>query len=252
MQWDERLRELTQLLQVRPSFPVVVSVALIVAILGGCDLLKKKRNAGSFEDDPVSNAPTVTVGGTGAKNEKDVLRYANETAVADELGVIGKDGTKTKTFPGTGADISTLNKGVVVTKKAKFFSTGILVVYDDPATADGTKLMGWIPPEAIAAPSATPIPTATQAFTTKPAAPKDAGAGVADAAAAAVDAGGAARPTALLQVIPSTGGKCPAGFALFGPFCRRPCNADGDCPANSFCTQTSNASNAKKTCSATK
>lgn len=228
----------------RPSFQVVVTVALSVAVLGGCDLLKKKKNAGSFEDDPVSNAPTVTVGGTGAKNEKDVLRYANETVVADELGVIGKDGTKTKTFPGTGADISTLNKGVVVTKKAKFFSTGILVVYDDPATADGTKLMGWIPPEAIAAPSA----TTTQAFTAKPVAPKDAGAGVADAGTA-VDAGGAARPTALLQVIPSTGGKCPAGFALFGPFCRRPCNADGDCPANSFCTQ---GSNAKKTCSATK
>ena len=229
----------------------LLAFVLSFTFLIGCGFLKKKKDAGS-EDDSLTNAPTVSVGGTGAKNEKDVLRYANETAIADELAIVGKDGTKAKTFPGTGADVSTLSKGAVVVKKAKFFSTGVLVLYDDPATADGTKLMGWIPPEGLAPPSATPIPPPTQGFTaraTVDAGPKNAG-GAADAGkeggAAAADAGGAAIP--LIQVLPK-GGKCPAGFALFPPFCRRPCNTDGDCPANSFCTQQSGA---KKTCSATK
>ena len=37
-----------------------------------------------------------------------------------------------------------------VVKIAKFFSTGVLVIFDDPAHRDGSKLMGWIPAEALA------------------------------------------------------------------------------------------------------
>jgi len=239
----------------RSSFAPAIALVLSFSFVLGCGFLKKKKPV--EDDESTTNAPTVTVGGSGAKNEKDVLRYANETLIADEPAVIGKDGVKAKTFPATGADVATLSKGATVVKKAKFFSTGILVIFDDPATADGTKLMGWIAPEALGAPTAataTPTATATQVFTApKPTAAVDAGAKdagvVADAGKPAVDAGGGSTgPTALLQTNPLAG-KCPAGFALIPPFCRRPCNADRDCPANSFCTQSAGP---KKTCSATK
>lgn len=236
------------------SFVPAVALALSFTIVVGCGFLKKKKPVD--DDESISNAPTVTVGGSGAKNEKDVLRYANETLIADEPAVIGKDGVKAKTFPASGADVATIAKGATVVKKAKFFSTGVLVLFDDPATADGTKLMGWIAPEALGAPTAaTATATATQVFTAAPkptvavdAGLKDAGV-VADAGKPAVDAGGASPGPALLLQTNPIGGKCPAGFALIPPFCRRPCNADRDCPANSFCTQ---GAGPKKTCSATK
>lgn len=238
----------------RPALGLVLSCTLIF----GCSLLKKKKDAGAEEDPPVANAPTVTVTGSGAKNEKDVLRYASETKIAYERATVGKDGVKAKTFPSSGADVAPLSKGTTVVKIAKYFSTGVLVLFDDPTTADGTKLMGWIAPEALAAPTA--APTAAPVFT----APKvvvDAGlkvatadAGVVDAGGAAdagkataVDAGGSPTSTALLQVQPTTG-KCPAGFVLVAPFCRRPCIVDSNCPAGTFCT----TSAGKKTCSATK
>ena len=242
----------------KPTQSLVSSVAIVLSlsIVVGCSLLKKKKALD--DDESTANAPTVTVGGSGAKNEKDVLRYANETLIADEPAVIGKDGVKAKTFPATGADVATLAKGSTVVKKAKFFSTGVLVLFDDPATADGTKLMGWIAPEALGAPAvATATATATQVFTAPrvavDAGPKDAGAvadagTIADAGRPAVDAGGGTGPTALLQTNPIAG-KCPAGFSLIPPFCRRPCNADRDCPANSFCTQ---GAGSKKTCSSTR
>ena len=240
------------------SFVPAVALALSFTFVLGCGLLKKKKPAADDDDESVTNAPTVTVGGTGAKNEKDVLRYKNETALADEPGIIGKDGVKAKTFPATGADVATLSKGATVVKKATFFSTGVLVLFDDPA-APGTKLMGWIAPEALSAPTAaTATATATPVFTApKPVALdaglKDAGTGLdagagLDAGKAVVDAGGTTAPTVLLQTNPIAG-KCPAGFALIPPFCRRPCNADRDCPANSFCTQSAGP---KKTCSATR
>lgn len=50
----------------------------------------------------------------------------------------------------------------------------------------------------------------------------------------------------LLQVNPIDG-KCPAGFVLSGPACRRPCNTDAECPKGTFCV-----SNGRRTCSATK
>lgn len=239
---------------VRPALGLLLSCTLIF----GCSLLKKKnKDAGAEEDPPVANAPTITVTGSGAKNEKDVLRYASETKIADEPATIGRDGTKAKTFPASGADVATLSKGTTVVKIAKYFSTGVLVTFDDPTTGDGTKLMGWIAPEALAAPAvaqtAAPVFTATAAKTVVDAGVKTADAGVVDAGGAA-DAGkagvadaGAAGPAPLLQVLP-TAGKCPAGFVLVTPFCRRPCAADGDCPKGTFCT----SSAGKKTCSATK
>ena len=236
------------------AVPAVVALGLLT-VVAGCGLLKKKKTPEA--DESVSNAPTVTVAGSGAKNERDVLRYANETPLADEPGVIAKDGVKARTFPATGAEVATLPKGAIVIKKARFFSTGVLVLFDDPSTADGTKLLGWIAPEGLTATgaataTATATASPTQVFTAPKVAldagPKDAGS-TADAGKAGVDAGGAnVAPTALLQVNPIAG-KCPAGFALIPPFCRRPCNADRDCPASSFCTQSAGP---KKTCSSTR
>jgi hypothetical protein len=240
---------MTRALLFRPSVPVVAVVLSFTFVLG-CGFLKKKKPV--EDDESTTNAPTVTVSGTGAKNEKDVLRYKNETPVADEPAVIGKDGVKAKTFPASGADIATIPKGAVVVKKAKFFSTGILVTFDDPATGDGTKLMGWISPEALGpatAATATATATATQVFTAQPkvatvdAGPKDAGlAVVADAGKPVVvaDAGsGPARPIGPIAALP-VGTRCPASMALvtgLQPPCRRPCNKDDDCPTGASCTQ---------------
>jgi hypothetical protein len=243
------------------------------ALLVGCPL-KKKKAAPDDDDPPISNAPTVKVTGSGAKNEGDVLRYQKETRLADEPATIGKDGTTVKTFPGSGQEVATLGKGAPVVKIAKYFSTGVLITFADPTTLDGTRLMGWIPPEALATPGAVPaavpatpvtptvkpqIPVTPPVAPTTPVSPVpsalsvDAGAKGVDAGAkpAAIDAGAPAKPTppssTTLQVFPD-GGKCPAGFTLMGAFCRRACNADKDCPAGTFCTN----SVGRKSCSATR
>jgi len=218
-----------------------LAIALVVSCsLVGCNLLKKKGAAGGDED-----AATVTVTGTGAKNEKDVLRYASEIKMADEPGIIGKDVTKARTFPASGAEVATLSKGTQVIQLAKFFSTGVLVLFTDPATADGSKLMGWIPPESLAAPgAAAPTTTAAAPVVTavRPAgaanAAKDAGV-AADAGAAVVvaDAGAAPAATggAAITTIPGPGGSCPGGFVLIQPppLCRKLCASDLDCPKGS-------------------
>ncbi len=261
MRTDERRRARHH----TPAIALVLSASLVF----GCSLLK--RSAADDEDPPVGNAPTVTVTGTGAKNERDVLRYGNETKLADEPGVIGRDGTKVRQFPATGGEVTTLAKGTRVVKNAKFFSTSVLVTFDDPATADGTKLMGWVPPDSLAAGGgsggAAPLtPPVSPAFVA-PKAAGDAGGvkpavGVDAGGAGVVDAGGGGKPpvdaggggggggggsTTLLQVNPIDG-KCPTGFILAGPACRRPCSSDGDCPKGTFCV----SSGGRRTCSATK
>lgn len=230
------------------SSRALVALTLSFTLILGCSLLKKKKGSDN-DDPPVANQPTVVVTGSGAKNESDVLRYASETHIPDEPATIGKDGTKAKTFPASGADVATLSKGTTVVKISKFFSTGVLVVFNDPNTGDGTKLMGWIAPETLAPPSATPPPVATFV------APKvavDAGAKDSGAVVVLVDAGssGGTTPTVApgqLLVVP-TGGKCPAGMTIVGPFCRRPCITDSQCPKGTFCTNAAGP----KTCAATK
>jgi hypothetical protein len=223
----------------RSSLALLVAMSLLVVL--GCSGLKKKKDTGATTDPPVGNAPTVTVGGTGAKNEKDVLRYGNETPLADEPGIIGKDVTKVRAFPQTGGEVATLSKGTTVIKKAKFFSTGVLILFDDPTTVDGTKLLGWIPPEALAAPGTVPAvpPTLT--------APKPVVVDAGVRPVVVVDAG-APRSSALLQTLP-VAGECPGGFVIVGPFCRRPCSVDGDCPRPAVCTLSVGS---RKTCSATR
>jgi len=237
------------------------------AILLGCPLLKKKGDASAEEDEPVADAATITVTGSGAKNEGSVLRYAKETKLADEPATISRDATKVREFPGTGKEVATLPTGTAVTKIAKYFSTGVLVVFDDPSH-DGTKLMGWIPPESIAV-AATAATTATATATGVPTLPvvrvdagppRDAGAVAIvdagkDSGSAPVDAGGGtaactAPPAAAAQLSapPACGNekKCPVGFELIGPFCRRPCTTEAQCPRNIACLPTPGAT--KKSC----
>lgn len=234
-------------------------VGLATVFLFGCALLKKKKaDAGADDEPPIENAPTVTVTGSGAKNEKDVLRYAKEEKVANEASTIAKDGTKVRTFPGTGAEVATLSKGTGVVKIAKYFSTGVVITFNDPS-GDGSKLMGWVPPEALVVVTTPTTPTTPTAVPTAPkpvvfdaGAPKDAGAaadaGASKDAGAPVDAGALPVPGKATLAVPPVGDKCPAGFALVSPMCRRTCNADTDCPRTTFCV----AGGGKKYCSTTK
>ena len=172
-----------------------IAPVLFASVLGGCSLLKKKSADDSLD------ASTVTVGGTGAKNEKDVLRYGDEEAL-DEVAVIGKDGAKVRNFPNNGPEIATLPKGTVVKKMAKRFSTAVLVMFDDPVAGDGSKLMGWVVPNVfdVAAPKPVWVP------------PKIVDAGVKTDAggATATDAGGAAKPDAGGGVADAVAERMPA------------------------------------------
>jgi hypothetical protein len=226
---------------------------LFASALVGCPLLKKKKG-----DDDLLDAATVNVSGTGAKNEKDILRYAQEEAL-DEVAVIGKDGTKARNFPGNGPEVATLSKGTVVKKMAKYFSTGVLVMFDDPIAADGSKLMGWVPINAFDV--AAPKPVWTPPKVTDAGAKTDAGASTDAGGSTTADAGGGGKPDAggggtgtdaggggggaLPQPergrvsVPTVGGKCPDGWAKTSTDgqCRKICKADAECTAQSKVTK---------------
>jgi hypothetical protein len=212
-------------------------LAIVIALsFVGCPLLKSKKSGDDLD------AATISVSGTGARNEKDVLRYSAEIPSNDEVVSIAKDNVSPKTYPGLGAPVATLSKGYSVTKKATYFSTGTLILFADPATP-GSTLLGWVAPEELAAPAAATSGSATTTST----APKPTGTvatTVKDAGAAVVDAGAA--PTATASSGPAPGpntlvtqvgadGKCPTGFILNGNICRRPCANDSQCPPRTFC-----------------
>jgi hypothetical protein len=215
---------------------------LLAASFVGCPLLKKKT---VDDDTAVVDAAVVSVGGTGAKNEAAVLRYANETPIANEPAVIGKDGTIARNFPGNGPVVATLAKGTAVAKIAAYFSTGTLIMFDDPS-GDGTKLIGWVNPKAFD--TAAPPPTRTVvvpprvldagAKTTVADAgvvgPKDAGA-PAPAADAGKAGGAIPKPPSGALAVPPTDGKCYEGWAIVEGMCRRKCKADTECPRGIKC-----------------
>ncbi|MBX3206831.1 MAG: hypothetical protein KF764_17305 [Labilithrix sp.] len=239
---------------------------VLAASFVGCPLLKKKggAEAGADDEDPtaeLADATTVTAPGLGAKNEANVLRYANETPLPNEPAVIGDNGAKARNFPGNGPLVAELPKGTAVVKIAQYFSTGVLIMFDDPS-GDGSKLVGWVAPKAF--------DTTAPAPTVKPIVPtpvvrvdagsntvvKDAGAPVQDAGSPVVvkDAGAApvvvdagAKTSVLPQpakgvlAVPPVDGKCPDGWAVAEGMCRRKCNADADCPRNTKCAVKSGA-----------
>lgn len=249
------------------------SWVLIVGIASsGCGLLKKKMAGGDDDDGGAgaADAATVTVSGTGASNEAAVTRYAKETPIASEEGVIARDGVQVKTAVGQGTIVATLNTGTPVLKVASYFSSGVLIVFDDPATPDDTKFLGWVSPAAFVSPTGAAVTaTATLKPFDKPTiyvppAKKDAGAVVvkpdagavvvkpdAGAQPAAVDAGapavkpdaGAAptpttppaNPAGGLAFPPPPNGQCPAPFQKLDGLCRRPCTNDAGCPRATKC-----------------
>ena len=239
---------------------------VIAASFLGCPLLKKKAQPADAGDDDedlaaIVDAATVTATGLGAKNEANVLRYANETPLSNEPAVIGTKGAKARNFPGNGPEVAELAPGTAVTKVAQYFSTATLVMFDDPS-GDGTKLIGWVSPKAFDVPAPVPKATATPG-PTKDAVPprvvdagstttKDAGVTTLDAgsstaakdagAAPKADAGGGGgnnstipQPPRGVLAVPPVGGKCPDGWAVAESMCRRKCAADADCPRNTKC-----------------
>lgn len=217
---------------------MISATCLVAASFIGCPLLKKKaaEEADASAAAPPPGAATVTMSGTGAKNEANVLRYATETPLSNEPAVIGKDNTPARNFPGNGPVVANLAKGVPVAKIAQYFSTGTLVMFDDPS-GDGSKLIGWVTPTAfdITAPAPTKIVVVP---------PRDAGGAVAikDAGAAPVDGGsktsttdagsnnnsGIVFPKGLVSYAPIEG-KCGEGYALTQGMCRKKCAADSEC-----------------------
>jgi hypothetical protein len=225
---------------------VVATLVLSISFIG-CPLLKKKTT----DDDDPTPAPTgatITVTGTGAKNEGTVLRYSNETALPGLPAIIASNGTVARNFPGNGPQVAVLNRGTVVAKVAQYFTTGTLVMFDDPI-GDGSKLLGWVSPKAFD--EAAPPPTKTIFVPPRvidAGAPKvvDAGGGTTttDAGggnATATDAGGLPKPTPGQVAVPPVNGKCPDGFTIAESMCRRKCTADDNCPRGTKCKTKSGA-----------
>lgn len=243
------------------------SVALLglVVVGSGCGLLKKKGgDAADAAAAPEADAATVTVTGTGAANEAAVTRYEKETPLTNEEGVIAKDGVQVKSAVNTGTIVATLNAGTPVIKMAQYFSSGVLIMFDDPSTPEETKFMGWVPTTAFVAPPGTTV-TATATFRppaptgtvkpqvpvvkvdagTAPVAKVDAGVtpvAVVDAGAAPVakvDAGATptppSNPQGGLAFPPPPSGKCPTPYQMLDGMCRRPCTNDSGCPRATKC-----------------
>jgi hypothetical protein len=220
-----------------PVVTVLVS-AVIFGSFVGCPLLKKKKKK---DEDPsaVPDAATVSMTGIGAKNEATVLRYADETALANEPAVIAKDGAVARNFPGNGPQVAFLPKNTPVAKIARRFSTAVLIMFDDPS-GDGTKLIGWVTPsvfDAAAPPPAKPIvvPPKKDAGSPTPTTPDAGGGGGGNATV--VDAGGGGgggtsplpQPGKGIQAVAPVGGKCPDNWVIADGMCRKKCTSDKDC-----------------------
>jgi len=230
-------------MQLKPRRLGVVLMTLILAtVLLGCPLLTKKQGEG---DPSVADAATTTVTGTGAKNEADVLRYPAETPLNNVPAVIGKDGATARTFPGSGSPVAVLPKGTPCAKVAQFYSTGTLIMFNDPV-GDGSTLLDWM---TVTSFDTGPVPTTVKTVFVPPkvvdagaTAVKDSGTAptpVADAGAPkVVDAGSSPVPAcaAALPACPATAdGRCATGRTNDNGMCRLPCKADTDCPRNTKC-----------------
>lgn len=213
---------------------------VLTVALFGCPL---KRGSG---DDPV-DAGTITVSGTGAKNEAQITRYPNETSLGGAPALIAKDGTIARTFPGAGSQVAVLAKNTPCGKIGQYGNAGTLIMWLDPA--DGQNTMGWVPNASF---QSGPIPSTVKtvvvpAKDASAPAVVDAGGGgaVADAGnnnvSAKVDAGATGPDFGPCQnFCASINGQCPPGKKLDGKgSCRIPClaaTAAAVCPRNWKCT----------------
>ncbi len=130
----------------------VVSLMLVIA---SCNLLKKKggddggAEGGTASAEEMDAAPPAAAAPLAA-NEDDVVRFPDETAIAN-VAATAQRGYNVREAPLTGKVVGGLAKGQAATqlaKREKFF----LVTFE----TGGQKLMGWIPEEAF---STAAIPT---------------------------------------------------------------------------------------------
>jgi hypothetical protein len=218
----------------------LVHVALTATVLTISLLGCRVKTRG--DDAPAIDAGTISVSGTGAKNEAQITRYPNETNLSSAPALIAKDGTIVRASPGAGAQVAVLNKSTPCGKVAQFGNAATLIVWNEP---DGTAMMGWVP--------STSFQGSVNPSTIKPVVViKDAGApAVQDAGGstppnppAAVDAGGGGAPSfgPCPVSCPAQKDQCPAGKKNDNGMCRIPCKKTEDCPRGVSC-------NARQVCS---
>jgi hypothetical protein len=83
----------------RNALGVFLTVGVLTTALLGCPLKRKS-------DDAPLDAGTISVTGTGAKNEAQITRYPNETSLGGAPALIANNGTVARTFPGAGAQVA--------------------------------------------------------------------------------------------------------------------------------------------------
>lgn len=124
----------------------VVSLLLIIA---SCNLLKKKggddggTEGGTAAAEDVDAASPPAAAAPLAANEDDVVRFPDETAVADVVATVQRP-YNVREAPITGKVVGGLSKGQTATQKAKR-EKYFLVVFDQ----GGQKMMGWIHADAF-------------------------------------------------------------------------------------------------------
>jgi hypothetical protein len=124
-------------------------VLSLVLIIASCNLLKKKGADdggadGATATEEVDAAPPPPPAALAA-NEDDVVRFPDETAIADVTATVQRP-YNVREAPITGKVVGGLSKGQTATQKAKR-QAYVLVVFDQ----GGQKLMGWIHQDAFSA-----------------------------------------------------------------------------------------------------
>ncbi len=134
---------------------VVSLMALVIPLVSGCGLLKKKGDdaadaaAEAAVADLAEAAPPPTAT-PAATNENDVSRFPDEKKLENVAATLLRP-TNVREIPGIGKVVASLAKGGTVTEIASR-STFFLVVFANPA--DQKQLMGWISQDSFTAPVA--------------------------------------------------------------------------------------------------
>jgi hypothetical protein len=211
----------------RNALGVFLTVGVLTTALLGCPLKRKS-------DDAPLDAGTISVTGTGAKNEAQITRYPNETSLGGAPALIANNGTVARTFPGAGAQVAVLAKSTPCGKVAQYGNAGTLIMWNEP---DGSTLMGWVPNGSFqgSVNPATIKPVTVAKDAGAPAAVHDAGGTPPPPPPpAAVDAGPPAADPCPVSCTP-TNGQCPTGKKNDNGMCRIQCKKDADCPRNVKC-----------------
>lgn len=209
------------------AFGVLVTVGVLTTALFGCPLRSRS------DDVPPVDAGTISVTGTGAKNEAQITRYPNETSLGGAPALIANNGTVARTFPGAGAQVAVLSKSTPCGKVAQYGNAGTLILWNEPS--DGSTLMGWVPNGSFQG-SVNPstIKPVTVVKDASAPAVQDAGGNSTPPTPTVTDAGPPAADPCPVSCAP-TNGQCPGGKKNDNGMCRIQCKTDKDCPRNVKC-----------------